>query len=79
MREVIRSVRSARAAEPDLGAEAILDLLEINTGVPRRLIETAIPYWSAFPDEIDRWIEDVETLEAESLASWQRRQDLLRQ
>jgi hypothetical protein len=77
VREVIRSVKSARAAEPDLGAEAILDLLEINTGVPRRLVETAIRYWSAFPDEIDSWIEDVETVEAESLATWERRQSLL--
>lgn len=77
VREVIRAVKLARAAGPDLDAAAVVALVEANTGVLARLIDIAIRYWSAYPDEIDAWITDVEVLEAEALAAWERRQDLL--
>ena len=77
VRDVIRAVKSARAAEPELDAAAIVALVETNTGVPTRLVDTAIRYWSAYPDEIDAWITDVDALEAGVLAAWERRQDLL--
>ena len=77
VREVIRAVRSARAGEPELDADAIVALVSANTGVPARLAETAIRYWSAYPDEIDLWIEETETFEERALRSWERRQDLL--
>lgn len=79
VREVIRSVRSARVGEPHLDADSLVDLIETNSGVSARLIETAIRYWSAFPDEIDSWNADVEQFETEALASWERRQALLMQ
>ncbi len=79
VREVIRAVKSARAAEPSLDPAAIVNLIETNTGVPARLIDTAIRYWAAFPDEIDAWIEDVEGVEAEAYAAWERHEGLLAQ
>lgn len=77
VREVIRAVKSARAAEPDLDATAIVELVTTNTGVPTRLVDTAISYWAAYPDEIDTWIADAEAIEDELMAAWQRQQDLL--
>jgi len=77
VREVIRAVRSARAVEPELDATAVLALVATNTGVPGRLVDTAIRYWSSYPDEIDAWIVDVAALEAETLSAWERQQDLL--
>jgi hypothetical protein len=77
VREVIRAVRSARVSEPDLSAAEIVSLISANTGVPARLIDTAIRYWAAFPDEIDTWIDEVESFEEQQLQAWERRQDLL--
>lgn len=77
VREVIRAVRSARSAEPTLDAPAVVALVSANTGVPGRLIDIAIRYWSAYPDEIDTWIADTDSVEEQQLQAWQRRQDLL--
>ena len=77
VREVIRAVRSARAAEPQLDAAAIVALIERNTGVAARLIDVAVRYWSSYPDEVDSWVADVDALEAEALAAWERQQNLL--
>jgi hypothetical protein len=77
VREVIRAVKSARAAEPDLDATGVVALVDANTGVPARLIDVAVRYWSAYPDEIDAWIAETEALEAEAAAAWQRQQELL--
>jgi len=77
VREVIRAVKSARAAEPDLDSDEIVALVSTNTGVPGRLADTAIRYWAAYPDEIDSWIEEVESFEEQALLAWQRRQVLL--
>lgn len=77
VREVIRAVRSARGSEPDLSAAEIISLTSANTGIPARLVDTAIRYWAAFPEEIDTWIEEVESFEEQQLQAWERRQDLL--
>jgi len=79
VREVIRAVKSARAAESDLDAAGIVSLVETNTGAPTRLIHTAIRYWSAYPDEIDSWIADVDELEAGAVSAWERQRELLGQ
>lgn len=77
VREVMRAVKSARASEPELDAAGIVTLVESNTGVPARLIGTAIRYWSAYPAEVDAWIGDVDELENDALTAWERQQDLL--
>lgn len=75
--EVVRAVRSARTAESALDADGVLDLVESNTGVARRLLLVALSYWSAFPDEIDAWIVDSEQSEAGAAAAWERQRELL--
>ena len=75
--EVIRAVMSARSAEPRLGADAVLALVATNTGLSPRLIDTAMRYWAAYPEEIDAWIVDTEQREQAGLQAWQRQQDLL--
>jgi hypothetical protein len=77
VREVIRAVKSARASEPDLDAQDIVSLVSANAGVPARLVDTAIRYWAAYPDEIDAWIDEAESFEEQALLAWERRQDLL--
>ncbi len=77
VREVIRSIKSARASEPDLDADQVVSLVSTNSGVPARLVDTAIRYWAAYPDEIDVWIDEVDSFEAQALLAWERRQDLL--
>lgn len=77
VREAIRAVKSARSAEPDIDATDLVTLVESNTGVPARLIEVAVRYWSSYPNEIDAWIGEAEAFEAEALAAWERQQELL--
>jgi hypothetical protein len=77
VREIIRTVKSARASEQGRNAEAIVSLVSTNTGVPARQIDTAIRYWAAYPDEIDVWIDEVESFEEQALLAWKRREDLL--
>lgn len=77
VREVIRAVKSARAAEPEIDAADVVALVETNTGVPARLIDVAVRYWSSYPDGIDAWIAETDALEIELLAAWERQQELL--
>lgn len=69
VREVIRAVKSAREAEPDLDATGVFAIVESNTGVPSRLIDVAVRYWSSYPDEIDAWIAQTEAAEAQAASS----------
>lgn len=75
--EVVRSVRSARYAEPELTEEDILHLVARNTGVPVRLIQVAVRYWSNYPDEIDAEIHANEAAEERAEVAWRRQQELL--
>jgi hypothetical protein len=75
--EIVRAVRSTRGSESSLKPIEVLALVESNTGVPGRLIQVALRYWAAYPDEIDTWIADADELEAEAQAAWARQQELL--
>ena len=77
VREVIRAVMASRRAEPDLDAAGVVALVEANTGVSARLIDVAVRFWAAYPDEIDAWIEQADAIEAEAVAAWERQQELL--
>lgn len=74
VRDVIRVVKAVCATEPDLDPEALIALVQTNTGVPVRLIDTAVRYWAAYPDEIDAWIDDIEAAELQHYAAWERQQ-----
>jgi len=75
--EVVRSVRSARAAEPELDQAAIVDLVARNSGLAAAQVETAIGYWAAYPAEIDTEIAAADAAEDAAEAAWLRRQELL--
>jgi hypothetical protein len=75
--EVIRAVRSARSAEPELPQAELLELVEENTGVPRRLLNTAVEYWAAYPEEVEALLAHAERIEAERVRSSERAHGLL--
>jgi hypothetical protein len=75
--QVIRAVRSARAAEPDLEPKEIVALVGENSGVSAPLIRTAIGYWTAYPDKIDMLISRADREEVEARERWQREHQLL--
>ena len=52
MWEVVRAVKSARAAEPGRPEDDLLTLVAENTGIPERLIRVAVRYWASYPDEL---------------------------
>ena len=75
--EVVRAVRSARAAEPDLGERELLTMVSENTGVPVRLIRVATGYWASYPDEIDAEVAAADAAEENAERAWRREQELL--
>ncbi len=75
--EVVRAVASARAAEPQLSEDEILQLVARNTGAPVRLVQVAVRYWSNYPDEVDAEIHAGEVAEEQAEAAWRRQQELL--
>lgn len=77
--EIIRAVRAARAAEPDLSDGELLAMLEEGAGVPARMIRTALAYWAAYPDEVDALVEHAEQVEGEMAAAATRTATLLGQ
>ena len=77
MWEVVRAVRSARAAEPELGEQELLAMLAENTGVPVRMIRVATGYWAAYSEEIDAEIDAADAAEESAEQAWRRERDLL--
>lgn len=75
--EVIRAVRSARAADPDSTADEVIDLVAETSGVSRRQVLVSVDYWTAYPDEIDEWIRVADDADRDAFEQWQRRQKLL--
>lgn len=75
--EVAQSVRSARAGEPHLDPDALVELVADNSGVAPRLVHAAVNYWAAFPDEIDGWIVRATAEATEAEQRWHREQALL--
>jgi len=75
--EVVRAVKSARAAESGLAEEDLLNLVAGNTGIPLRLIRTAVRYWASYSEEIDAEIAAATAAEAAAEQAWQRERQLL--
>ena len=74
--EVVRAIKSARAAEPGLNEDEVLALLAENTGVPVRMQRSALSYWAGFPAEIDSQIDTADDAEVAAEAAWRRERDL---
>lgn len=75
--EVIRAIRSAHVAEPDLDSVDLLNLVSDNTGVATRLLSTAVRYWAAYPDEVDAEINAADAAEETAEQAWLRERRLL--
>jgi hypothetical protein len=75
--EAVRAIKSARAAEPGLSEDDLLAMVGGNTGVPVRLLRTAIRYWASYPAEIDAEIAAADRAEELAEQAWQREQRLL--
>jgi hypothetical protein len=75
--EVVRAVKSARAAEPGLDEEEILALTTANSGVPLRLVRIAVRYWASYADEIDAEIAAADAAEDAAEQVWLRERQLL--
>ncbi len=75
--EVVRAVKSGRAAEPSLAEDELLALVAENTGTPVRLIRAAIRYWASYADEIDAEIAAAEAAEEAAEDAWRRERQLL--
>ena len=75
--EVVRAVKSARAAEPSLAEDDLLTLVADNTGIPVRSTRVAVRYWASYPDEIDAEIAAAEAAEDAAEDAWRRERQLL--
>jgi hypothetical protein len=75
--EVVRAVKSARAAEPELADDGLLSLVADNTGTPLRLVRVAVRYWASYPDEIDAEITAADAAENAAEQAWRREHQLL--
>jgi hypothetical protein len=75
--EVVRAVREVRAAEPSLSGDEVRALVSETSGVAEELVQAAIAYWAAYPEEIDEMVERAEADERASHEQWQRQMRLL--
>jgi len=75
--EIVRALKSARASEPALSEDDVLELVASNSGLPVRLVRTAVRYWASYPDEVDREIDAAEAAEESAEAAWRRQRGLL--
>lgn len=51
--EIVKATRAVRAASPRASQKALLTLVSENSGVSPRLVDIALAYWAAYPDEVD--------------------------
>lgn len=75
--EVVRALKSTRAAEPGVDVDELLAVVSQNTGLSERQLHVAIEYYADYPDEVDRLVDDADRVEGDAAASIERRQALL--
>ena len=75
--EVIRAIKSARAAEPGLNSDDLVSLVSDNNGIALRLVDTAVRYWAAYPGEVDAEIAAADAAEEAAEQAWLRERQLL--
>jgi hypothetical protein len=75
--EVVRAVRSAHSAGPKLARDDLISLVHENTGIPVRLIGTAVRYWASYPEEVDAEITAADAAEDAAERAWRREHELL--
>lgn len=75
--EVVRAVKSVRAAEPGLDGEEVLALAVDTSGLSLRLVRIAVRYWASYAAEIDAEIAAADVAETAAEESWRRERQLL--
>lgn len=75
--EVIRTVHSAREAEPKATRDDIIDLVADTGGIAHRLIRIAVEYWSAYPEEIEATIAAADLAASQAYERAERERELL--
>jgi hypothetical protein len=75
--EVVRAVKSARSAEPEVADDSLLGLVADNTGTPLRLVRAAVRYWASYPGEVDAEIAAADAAEWAAEQAWRREHQLL--
>jgi len=75
--EVVRAIKSAREAEPELADDGLIGLVADNTGTPLRLVRAAVRYWASYPEEVDVEISAADTAEDAAEQAWRREHQLL--
>lgn len=75
--EIIRALRDARAAEPDLSGGELIALVQVNSGVAEPLIRAALDYYGAYPDEVDSAIMGADRADESLRRAMERARDLL--
>jgi len=75
--EVIRAVKSAHAAEPELTSDDLVNLVSNNSGIAPRLVNTAVRYWATYPSEVDAEIAAADAAQEAAEQAWLRERRLL--
>ena len=75
--EVIRAVRSARASAEGIAGDDLLALLESQTSLGRRMLESAVAYYGDHPDEVDELVAAADEAEEALVMATGRRRSLL--
>lgn len=73
---VIQAVRSG-GAEPGLDEAALLEMISDNTGVPLRLVRTAVDYWADYPHEVEALLTHADRRATELAEADRRKRGLL--
>jgi hypothetical protein len=61
--EVVRAVAHTRDANPTLDGDSLLDTVSATTGLARAVVDNALAYYAAHPDEIDAAVADADSKE----------------
>ena len=75
--EIIRSILSAKEADPSATPEALAEIIGENTGLSTTEISIAVNYYASYPDEIDTHLRAAEDAEREAEVVLARRHELL--
>ena len=75
--EVVRAIRSTRAEQSKLAPAQVIASVSKSTGLPVTVVQTAVEYYAAFPDEIDARINAEAVAEDELVTALENSQRLL--
>jgi hypothetical protein len=75
--EIVRALKGAKEAEPELSADELLELIASQTDVHVELLKRAVRYWASYPEEVDARIAAANAAEEAFEEAWRRDQRML--